>query len=256
MKRLLFLIATSLFISYTGYSQCTPDLSNTHVGILPDSATNLPHAVVGVPYSTVMQVYVPVDTVSGSITCDYDYVKLTSMTGLPAGWTYACVPNNCTFPGNSHGCVLLTGPAPLASDAGNDYVMHVVVTYTLHIHGFPTLYCVQDATQNIDYYHIPVDPAPTGIASHSAVNFDMWLYKPNPFSKSTVVKFSTPKADTYTFKISNILGETQFSKVVTASSGINEIALSEKDMEALKGGVYLYSLGNSRNAITRRMLIQ
>jgi hypothetical protein len=256
MKRLLFFIASSLFISFASYSQCTPDLSNMHVGILPDSATNLPHAVVGVPYSTVMQVYVPVDTVSGSITCDYDYVKIQSFTGLPAGYTYACVPNNCTYPGNSHGCLLLTGPAPLASEVGNDYVLHVVVDYTLHIHGFPSLYCAQDATYNIDYYHIPVDPNPSGIESHSAVNFDMWLYKPNPYSKSTVVRFSTPKQDSFTFKISNILGDILYSKIVSANAGINEISLTEKDLEPFKGGVYLYSLGNSKNSLTRRMLIE
>jgi hypothetical protein len=256
MKRLLLGIITSLSISFTGYAQCTPDLSNTHVGILPDSATNLPHAVVGTPYSTVMQVYVPFDTVSGPITCEYDYVKIDSVWGLPAGYNYACVPNNCVFPGTSHGCVLLTGPAPLASEVGNVYTMHVRVKYTLHISGFPTLYCAQDAIQMVEYYRIIVDPAPSGIASQSAVNFDMWLFKPNPFSRSTTVKFSTPKSETYTFKISNILGETLYSKVITATAGINEITLSEKDMEPMKGGVYLYSLGNSRNALTRRMLIE
>src|SRR4051794_16632445 len=112
MKKVLLLLAISLFISFAGHAQCTPDVTNTHVGILPDSATNLPHAVVGVPYSAVMQVYVPVDTVSGSITCDYDYVKIQTFTA-PSGYSYACNPSNCTFPGNSHGCLLLSGPAPL-----------------------------------------------------------------------------------------------------------------------------------------------
>jgi hypothetical protein len=255
MKKLLLLFTISL-ISFAGYTQCTPDLSNNHTGILPDSATNLPHAVVGTPYSTVLQVYVPVDTTSGSITCNYDYFKVLSVTGLPPGWSFACVPSNCIYPGNSHGCAVISGPAPLPGDAGNDYYLDIEVTYRLYFPGFPSLTCTQD-TIHLTYYHIPVDPDPTGIGSNgSGSSFNMWQIKPNAFSNSTIIKFTTPKADTFTFKISNILGEALYTKSVNASSGLNEISLSEKDLAPLKGGVYLYSLGNNKNSITKRMLIQ
>ena len=256
MKKILLLVAVSLVVSLGASAQCTPDLTNTHIGILPDSATNLPHAVVGIPYSTVMQVYVPVDTVSGSIICDYDYVRIQTFNA-PPGYTYACNPSNCSFPGNSHGCLLLTGPAPLASEVGNVYPIHVVVEYTLHIHNFPTLYCAQNATTNIDYYHVVVDAA-SGIESISQINFNVWQNKPNPFSRYSTIEFSSPTSENYTFKITDILGKLVFNKTIAALPGINKINLTAKDLGSkdLDSGVYLYSVGNSKTTITKRMVIE
>ena len=62
MKKDLLLTALIFLFAWNGYSQCTPDTSVHSPGIYPDSANNLPHAIVGVPYSTVMQVKVPHDT--------------------------------------------------------------------------------------------------------------------------------------------------------------------------------------------------
>src|SRR5947208_8876547 len=98
MKRIILLTASVLSLAFYGYSQCTPDLTNTHVGITPDSAPNLPHAVVGTPYSTVMQIRVPLDTsvlyMGFPVTVDFDSVILSSFTGMPTGYTYACNPSS------------------------------------------------------------------------------------------------------------------------------------------------------------------
>jgi hypothetical protein len=252
MKRLLLFFACSLIISLNAHSQCTPDLSNTIPGIQPDSATTLPHAMVGVPYSTVMQVRVPLDTMFGSTTCDFDYIKITSFTGLPPGYTYSCNPSNCSFPGNSNGCVLISGPAPPQAWAGNVYTLTVDLAVTAHIHGFPNLWCAQDAPYTVGYYQIVIDPN-TGIETLPLLNFDVWQNKPNPVSHNTTIQFSSPNNDTYTYKISNILGNIVYSKNITAVSGVNKITLSGKDFPS---GVFFYTLGNNKKAITRRMVIQ
>jgi hypothetical protein len=251
MKRLLLLISSSLFISYSTYSQCTPDGHTNPPYIQPDSATNLPHAVVGNPYSSVIQVRVPLDTTSGSLVCVYDYVRIDSIAGLPPGYSYACNPS-CTFGGNSNGCVLISGPAPPIGWAGNTYNLTVYISYTLHIQGFPSIYCAQDAQTTVSYYKIVVD-ATSGIESLSTSKFDLAQNKPNPFNRNTVIEFSTPVHDFFTLKVSNILGKVIYSKNITADRGINKITLSAKDFTS---GIYFYTLSNNKNAATRRMIIR
>src|SRR2546430_4948284 len=100
MKKFLLLTAAAFVLLVKGFSQpCTPDISITKPGIFPDSATNLPHAVVGTPYSTVMQVRVPHDTTviifSQSINITIDSIVLKSFTGFPSGYTNACNPSTC-----------------------------------------------------------------------------------------------------------------------------------------------------------------
>jgi hypothetical protein len=248
MKRLLLFIGISFFFSFAGYSQCTPDMSWQTTGIRPDSADNLPHAIIGVPYSTVMDIHVPVDTVHPQLgTFDWEYAKLISFTGFPPGFTYACNPSNCTFPANSNGCVLITGPA-LASTG--TYNLTAVVNYRLHNHLFPSF--VIDTNLTVDYYFIQVDST-TGIADLSEARFNVSQNKPNPFSHNTTIEFSTPSHDNFILKVSNILGKIVYTKNIIAQRGINKITFSGRDLDS---GIYFYSLTNGKNAITRRMIIQ
>src|SRR4051812_1294579 len=126
MKRIiLFTAILSLGVLYS-YAQCIPDTSITHneAGIYPDSATGLPHAVVGVAYSTVIQLKVLTDTSGVTV----DSIDITNVTGLPAGFTYQCTPSSCHFPGGSDACILLTGPAPTVAMAGQIYPLTVNAT--------------------------------------------------------------------------------------------------------------------------------
>src|SRR5689334_1207210 len=122
-KILLFLVASALAGSYA-FGQCVPDTSITHndPGVYPDSATNLPHSVVGIPYSTTIQMKVLTDTTAmvGPITVPVtiDDVTVNTVTGLPPGYSYSCNPANCVFPGGSDACVLLQGPAPTGAEVG------------------------------------------------------------------------------------------------------------------------------------------
>jgi hypothetical protein len=248
MKKLLLLFTAICFYMVSGHAQCTPDLANLHSGVLPDSATNLPHAMVGVSYSTVLQIYVPVDTI-GTLHLDYDSVVITSFTGLPAGYTDACNPSTCKWLGSSHGCVLISGPAPPSAWANDTFYLSVTVVAYLHIHltSIPV-----SSTQNVNYYRIIVDPN-VGIESLSSTKFDVGQNQPNPFNRSTTIEFSTPVYDVFTLKVSNILGKIVYTKSISAQRGVNKIILSGKDFES---GVYIYTLSNGRNAIARRMIIQ
>jgi len=250
MKRILLLVTILFFASFKGYSQCTPDNHTTPPYIRPDGATGLPHATVGVPYSAVMQVRVPHDTIVSGSQWDYDYTDITSVTGLPPGYTYACNPSNCHFLGASNNCVLISGPAPTSNMAGDTFHLSVSVSYQLHLDGFP--FITQQGAQNVDYYMIIVDPL-TGIATLSSSKFDVAQNRPNPFNGPTVIEFSTPTFGIFTLKISDILGKTVSVKNITGNRGINRITLSAKDFQA---GIYFYTLSNNNTAITKRMIIQ
>jgi hypothetical protein len=258
MKKLLLSIISFLFISFSSYSQCTPDTYTTPPYIRPDSATNLPHAQVGVPYSAVIQVRVPIDTTSGSFTCNYDYIDVLGISGLPPGYTYACNPSNCHFVGNSNNCVLISGPAPPQAWEGDTFRLNVTIHYRLYLAGFPSVECANtiDST-SLGYYMIIVDQS-SGIEVLSGSRFEVAQNKPNPFNKTTTIEFSSPVKDSYTLKVSNILGKVVFSKTISASRGLNKIALNTRDIsfKEFSSGVYFYTLSNNKHAVTKRMVIQ
>jgi hypothetical protein len=103
MNKLLLLICTVFALSATNsYSQCTPNTAITTPGIFPDSATGLSPAVTGQLYTQVMQLRVPVDTVTMigplPVTVPIISIELLSFAGLPAGLTYSCNPQIVFIP--------------------------------------------------------------------------------------------------------------------------------------------------------------
>jgi len=250
MKKFLFLATVLFFVSLRGYSQCTPDNHTSPPYIQPDSATGLPHATVNVAYSTVLQVRVPHDTIYLGSQWDYDYTDIASVTGLPAGYTYACNPTSCHFLGASNNCVLISGPAPSVGMAGDTFHLNVAVNYQLHLDALPSV--TNQGTQNVTYYMIIVDPV-AGVETLSGSKFEVAQNRPNPFNHTTFIDFSTPTYGIFTLKISDILGKTVSMKNITANRGLNRITISAKDFES---GIYFYTISNNKTAITKRMIIQ
>lgn len=248
MKKIVLAVAF-LFLSLPGvFAQCTPDTSITHnePGIYPDSATGLPHAVVGIPYSTVIQLKVITDTVVSGQSATVDSVVITGVTGLPPGFTYQCTPASCHFPGGSDACILLTGPAPTAGMAGQVHPLTVHVMAYGHIGPFPA-----SLPTDITRYRIVVDGG-VGITVLNNDKFDVAQNVPNPFSKTTEISFSSPSNELLTLKVSNLLGKVIYTKSVYAQKGLNKITLSSREFDA---GIYIYSIGNSRTSVTRRMIV-
>ncbi|MCB0396743.1 MAG: T9SS type A sorting domain-containing protein [Flavobacteriales bacterium] len=132
MKKLYFLFGPTVmcfFMFVASVSgQCTPDPQYTKGGIYPDSVTNLPPAYVGTPYSETITLVVPADTVKGPFTIPIDSVVLKGFVGFPPGFTYACNPNRCVWPGGTTGCVVITG-TPNAGDEGSYPLTGYVESY-------------------------------------------------------------------------------------------------------------------------------
>jgi hypothetical protein len=120
-KTLLFFSLFSLISVRVLLAQCTPDVSQTVPGFSPDS---LPPACVGEAYDqTVTLVFANDTTIStplGNVTIDFLSYRITGITNLPPGITYACDDDSCewliTQSQINRGCVRFSGTPTTASN--------------------------------------------------------------------------------------------------------------------------------------------
>jgi len=245
IKRLLVLIAISLTgISTFVVAQCVPDITITTPGIYPDSATGLPVGTVAVPYSEVIQVKVLTDTTYGGFPVVITNITITSVTGLPPGLTYSCNPATCVFPGGSNGCILLSGTP---STAGT-FALNVNVSVAGTVFGVPAA----PQTSSIDYYSITIDAA-TGL-SHDLASLKLELLqnKPNPATTYTDLSFTSPISGDFTLKLFNVIGKEVLNQTMRGMAGMNTVRM---DTENFTPGVYMISLENGGQIVTRRMIV-
>lgn len=256
MKRIL-LTLTLIGGSFLGANaQCTPDPQYTTPGIYPDSATGLPDAYVGYTYDEVITIVVPSDTAVdagppfGTVVVQIDYIELTSVTGLPANFTYDCSPTNCQFTGGSTGCAnLYSTQNPTASDIG---------LYNLTINTWNQLASPYDSfsqSGSYDYYYIEVKDTTgvnVGIKTYTDVTFELADIYPNPVQNEARVQFVVGQPSDVSFTVTNLLGEVVETRMIQASKGVNTITV---DTDKLNSGIYLYSIENNGKKLTKRMIV-
>ncbi len=245
LKRLLVLVAFLVSgILTSSYAQCVPDLTITSPGIYPDSATGLPSGTVGIPYNEVIQVKVLTDTVSGGFPVIITNITITSVSGLPPGLTYSCNPATCIFPGGSNGCILLSGTP---STAGI-FPLTVDVSIAGTVFGAPA----PPQTSSIDYYVINID-VNSGLGNNLAsLKFDLLQNKPNPATSFTDLSFTSPVGGDFKIKMFNLIGKEVFRQTVRGMAGMNTTRI---DTENFTPGVYMISLENGTDIVTRRMIV-
>lgn len=127
------------------WAQCTPSAS-TVPGVTPSIADNLPNAYVGNYYSTVIQVRTPLDTTVNGTYATLTEVTITGVGNLPAGFTYACSPANCSLGPLSNGCMVITG-TPTTAQIGN-YLLDINITVKGKLYG---IIPVTQSTKLSDY---------------------------------------------------------------------------------------------------------
>jgi len=102
MKKLLLFLAFISVVSFAN-AQCT-NIVYTSTGLHPDT---LRHGYATFLYGDTLTLIVPADTTTSGVTITIDSVSLTSITGLPAGFTYT--PNAHHWAGASAGCAIIAG---------------------------------------------------------------------------------------------------------------------------------------------------
>ena len=247
MKKLFTLIALCIAFSNSGSAQCVPDTSITHndPGIYPDSATGLPHAYVGLSYLTDIQVKVLTDTTYMGFPATIDSINITSVVGLPPGFSYTCTPVNCSFPGGSDACIQLTGAAPTSGITG---AYPLTINLTIYGQAFGIPQSIQDAN---DSYTIYIEHN-VGITPITNLNFTVGQNTPNPSSTTTLIPVNVPRNAVVHFTVSNLLGKQVISRDVNLQKGSNSIPVN---LQSLQPGIYLYNISYGGNSVTRRMIV-
>lgn len=256
MNKILLLISFALFFSINAKSQCTPSFQGSGAGIEPDSATNLPHAIEGLPYDASVQFKAPQDTTASvggfPVNITIEDITITSVTGLssiPNISPFTYVPNPATgvFLGGGLGCIQITG-TPAIGSAGT---YPITVSLDVHFHIIGT---TQQLTQpqTVSFYKIVVD-SNTAAPSISKGKFDVAQNFPNPFSTKTSLSFNLPVASQVNFKVYDLVGNVMEEKVIDGKSGVNTFIFDGSDLDE---GIYFYSLESNNAILTKRLIIE
>ena len=250
MKKIL--LTLTLAIAFVGaQAQCTPDPQFNIVGIYPDSTIGLTGAIVGQAYDEVITIITPTDTsvdiLGFPVSVTVQTIELTSVTGLPPSFSYDCAATNCTFLGGSTSCAVLSSPSPNISEIGyHQIIMNTTTTVDAGNLGIQT----QDDV--IDYYYINVANATAVVNQFNDFTFELKDAFPNPVNSNAKIQFVSGNTADIVFTVFNHLGEKIEERNISATRGVNDIEISAKDYA---NGMYLYSINNGIQIVSKRMII-
>lgn len=274
--------ASSSFGQLRAPAICTPDPAiNTNVEmiqVLPDTNVSLT-GTASTAFSLVVTVFTP-DTVKyplpaqmaafasfltsapgGKVTASIDSIKITGVTGLPAGLTLDC--GSCVVPANQPGCLKISGTLP----STNNLQYKLVVTGTPHGQLDPAFIAQVDGfaagmvqpeienntfAQNLSMATYKVNVGTVGIEDFSlqgGLSVDQNM--PNPFDGSTTINFNTTIGGTIDFIVTDVLGRQVYDTNINATAGSNTFVFTTD----LANGTYFFSLSDGTNTVTHKMVI-
>jgi hypothetical protein len=252
MKKIL-LTLTLAFAFIGAQAQCTPDPQFTTAGIYPDSTTwNATSAIVGQAYNEVITIITPLDTSAElfglTIPVTIQTIELTNVTGLPTSFSYACANSNCIFIGGNASCAALSSPSPTASEVG----LHQIFMYTTTT-ADAGIYGIQTQDDIIDYYYINVTNSTSVVNQFNDFTFELKDVFPNPVNSNSKIQFISGNSADVVFTVFNYLGDKIEERNIAANRGINNIEISANDYA---NGMYLYSINNGMQIVSKRMIIE
>jgi len=229
MKK-LYILSIFILSSLGIYAQpCTPDTTFDYAGIFPPI---LADAEINVPYSQVISLKVPLDTVVDFGGTPYplkvDSASVISFTGIPTGFSYECNKPSCTWDGGERGCAKLTGLAD--SNTFKKYEIWVKTLTYFKIVGLPDQFTRVDSSE-IDF---KVIGGVNGIIE-KASNFKLRLF-PNPASQKVTLYLSDKIETNSSFELLDLTGRLVFQK------NIDKVGISnyqEFDLSSLNSGMYI-----------------
>ena len=249
-KILLSIILAFAFVLVN--AQCTPDPQFTAAGIYPDSIAGLPFAAVGQPYNEVITIICPLDTIVDfngvPLSVNVETIELTSLTGLPPSFSYDCAVPSCIFSGGSISCAVLLSNGPTISEIGvHQIIINTETTVDAGI-GFPI-----EQVDVIDYYYINVTNGTSVINQFNDFTFEVKDIFPNPVNNKAKIQFISGYSTDVVFSVFNYLGEKIEERNIAAYRGVNDIEISAN---YYANGVYLYSINNGIQVVSKRMIIE
>ena len=253
MKKTLLTLTLAIATIFAS-AQCTPDPQYTLAGIYPDSATGLPNALVGQSYNEVITIIAPLDTSVvdpsfGTVGVTIQTIELTNVTGLPASFSYDCTPSNCTFSGGSTSCAVLSSPSPTIAELGSHQIFMYTSTIATH-----TILGITLPTQldTVDYYYIEVTNATSVVNQFNDFTFELKDIFPNPVNDNAKIQFISGSSADVVFTVFNYLGEKIEERNIAANRGVNDIEINANNYA---NGMYLYSINNGMQIVSKRMVV-
>ena len=242
MKKLLLLASAMFLLTLNLSAQCTPDPQFTSSGVYPDSATNFLPACLGEPYVQLITNVVPADTfvliLGNPFPINIDSINVISVTGLPAGLTFACNNGDCAFLGGTTGCAQITGTPTVEG------VFVVTIELKAYVGGGG------EATAQaftLDYYKIVVTDCNTtvGLNDMNSSTFKMF---PNPANdKVSIQGLENKSIDQIT--LTDASGKT----VQTYEVNGNQIEINTAELNV---GLYFVNIYNANGMDTLKLVIE
>jgi len=93
----------------------------------------------------------------------------------------------------------------------------------------------------------------TSLGFSQEKSFTQLAASPNPFIKETTISFYSTKKQVLFFSVKSILGKTAFKRAYIVKKGTNKIPFSRKNLHK---GMYIYTLRNQKESISKRFVIQ
>lgn len=224
-------------------AQCEPDTSCLD----PDSTDtfcprNLPNAIVGEPYETILTVIPPSEFVFEGVRLDIAYIEIDSVRNFPPGITYSVSEEK--FYADSAYCVLISG----TPEQAGEFALRLYVTPYIR---YP-LFGVLKGPQAIDNTSVVLTVNDvTGTDLPDTKPFQVLQNVPNPFYQSTRIGFYTPVNDNVNLKIFNLLGELVYEESRLAAPGEQFFRFNGSELLA---GTYLYRVTSGSSYITRKLV--
>jgi|688.fasta_scaffold102130_3 hypothetical protein len=234
MKK-IYLILFVLTLSIGAFAQCTPDPNVTKPGISP---AKLPDGIVGVPYSQVITLIVPLDSTivyqGNPYNVRIDSATVVSISDLPVGFGYEANKVSRTWNGGEKGCAKLFGN-PISSSVGF-YEVSVKVRTFFKIIGLPNQLDQLDSSI-IDFRVV------LGNSIQELSTAKRLIAYPNPVKDEINVELPQ-YSEASQFCIYNMMGQ-NMSLTPSYSSNTGEIKFNTS---SLPSGMYLiHGQNNNKN---------
>ncbi len=114
------------------------------------------------------------------------------------------------------------------------------------------LFGIQTQNDIIDYYYIEVTNVTSVLDKIENYTFELKNVYPNPVNNQAKIQFITGNKSDVIFTVFNHLGEKIEERKIAASRGINDIEISANDYA---NGMYLYSINNGTQIVSKRMIV-
>ncbi|MDF2436319.1 MAG: hypothetical protein K0Q95_695 [Bacteroidota bacterium] len=243
MRVIIFFLFACLSVS--ALAQCSPDLScldsGATSGVCPTSG--LDTGIVGTFFSQVVSVKVPEDgTDFGQPLATIISLDIVGVDSLAPGLTYNCSPANCSFPGNSTGCIRIFGTPTVPWDH------KIVVHAEAHVRIF---FVNSTQAQTISSFYSVVREV-VGIEAKEGQTISLEQNSPNPFNANTVIKYYSSVNSNDLFEVFDLIGNKVYEENLGTNQGENLLVLKA---DYFKPGVYFYSLTIDGTRSIRKMVV-